>query len=460
MENTGNDALPDLVQHQTTPPNMPPRAAPKPQLARVTNYLEDVTRLGTFYVNHPRYRRYVDLKRTEIFNTLVDLYTIVFKTFWNQFRRFIESFELPVAYTGQPQRYAAAIYISAWFYDLYVSNRDACRKLSDSAYIEHYYLDLTHKSTEYDIFLCALNAQIRPTNVKLTHEDTLFIPRIRSTLTQNPQNENYFNIQGWVQDEAILQGILFVFKDRKLLHMDTLSETTLGRPSWLFDWHNDNLCYAWFPTEGNYTLEDVTLAYIIGVACTPKLAPRDYDEWQLLPGNVLPHNLETLAPRRIRPITYHGSVEVRVLETRQWTLPTGYRNVMTLTAAPAQQQGPQPGAQGGTSAQPKQKKQKHLAITGPSYQLRSSTAISQSSHLQSHQQEEQGDDNNSEEEEVQSEPNPTTLTGQVNNINYTVSIPTYHEVRIVDYLYHARVVNLTDMNTRVAALRQFIYQNK
>nr|UPW16517.1 coat protein [Polygonatum kingianum cryptic virus 2] len=462
MANAGNDALPNADQQVTAAPKPPPKAAIKPQLSKVVNFLEDTTRIGTFYVNHPRYRRYVDLKRNEIFNSLVDMYTIVFKTFWNQFRRFIETAEIPVIYAATPQRYAAAVYISAWFYDLYVSNRDACRKLSDSAYIEHYYLDLVHKSMEYDVFLTALNAQIRPTNIKLTHEDTLFIPRIRNTINNNPANENYFNITGWVMDEPILQGILYVFKDRKILNMEALSETTLGRPSWLFDWHNDNLCYAWFPTEGNYTFDDVTIAYITGVACTPKLAPRDTDEWQLLPGNVTPANLDNLILNRVRPLTYHGAVEIRVLETRIWQLPTGYRNFITLAAAPAQIQGSAPpGQQGGTSAHTQQaKKQKQQLLTGPHYPLRSRAATSQASAPHTTQGEEEGQGDNTEEGEVHSSPDAAVLTGQIANVDYTVAIPPFHQVRIIDYLYHARVVNYMDFNTRVAALRQFIYQPK
>lgn len=38
--------------------------------------------------------------------------------------------------------------------------------------------------------------------------------------------------------------------------------------------------------EGNFNLEDVTLAYILGVACTPNMGPRDPDDWQFFGGKV------------------------------------------------------------------------------------------------------------------------------------------------------------------------------
>lgn len=70
--------------------------------------------------------------------------------------------------------------------------------------------------------------------------------------------------------------------------MTPLITDTLGRPFWLFDWHANNTCCAWFPAEGNFSMEDITLGYILGVACTPRLGPRDVDDWQIFPDGIVP----------------------------------------------------------------------------------------------------------------------------------------------------------------------------
>ena len=146
----------------------------------------------------------------------------------------------------------------------------ACKKLSDIAYSEHYYMDNVYKLTEYDSFLVGLNSQVRPTNIKLTHEDRLYIPHIRSTIVTTDVNENMFNINNYKIKDELLFGLVHILKERKLLKFEPLSENALGHPAWLFDWHNNNLCYAWFLAEANYTMDDVTYAFITGVACTPK----------------------------------------------------------------------------------------------------------------------------------------------------------------------------------------------
>nr|QRG29191.1 putative CP [Camellia cryptic virus 2] len=484
MANEGNDVLP--IGHQPTPmaQNTPQGIATRSSIRRAVDYLLDYVRIGSFYVRVPRYRRYVDLKRQELFNSLLDLYTQVFRTYWTHFRRSAEHFEIPATYINQPQRYCAAVYISAWFHDLYVSNRLACYKLSDSAYNEHYYMDLVHKSREYDAFLVALNAQIRPTNIKLTHEDTLFIPRIRATIDDNALFDNFFDINGWSTEPTLLSAILYTFKDRKLLKMEPLSETSTGRPGWLLDWHDDNLAYAWFPTEGNYSFEDVTLAFIIGVACTPKLAPRDYDEWQLLPGNVEPANRNYTYLRRLRPVAYHGAIEIRTYETRTWRMPQAYMAQLVLTATPAQQQPPPPPPglpppppTRGTGkrtrrTQPQGQTGRETRSTGPSTRekgIETQTSQSQTSipaTIQEGEEQEEGEATpeteaitEGTEQIAESTPAPATITGTTQNVNYTIEVPIFRQVRIVDYLYHARVINVNDMHSRIAALKMIIYLN-
>ena len=88
-------------------------------------------------------------------------------------------------------------------------------------------------------------------------------------------------------DYHLVSGII---QNVKGWRISTILSNKLGRPSWLFDWHDEKRCCAWFPPEGNNTMDDVTIAYIVGAACTPHLGPRDVDDWQTrtLPENVHP----------------------------------------------------------------------------------------------------------------------------------------------------------------------------
>lgn len=64
------------------------------------------------------------------------------------------------------QRWIAAVYVSAWFHDLYMLHR----KISCRSYLvfdtEAYDLDLANMSYEYDLFLSALSSQIKSTYIK------------------------------------------------------------------------------------------------------------------------------------------------------------------------------------------------------------------------------------------------------------------------------------------------------
>lgn len=473
MSTEGLDARPTDPTPVVSASTRRPGIATRSPLSRAADYLQDNVRIGHFFTNVPKYRRYVDLKRDQLFHNLVDLYTITISTHWSRLRRFVESYA-PQGCTNL-QRYAAEIYISAWFYDLYVSNRMACKKLSDIAYSEHYFMDNVYKLTEYDSFLTGLNSQIRPTNIKLTHEDTLYIPRIRSTIVTTDVNENMFNITGYKIKDEMLFGLVHLLRDGKLLKFEPLSENALGRPAWLFDWHNDNLCYAWFPAEANYTMDDVAYAYIIGVACTPKLAPRDYDEWQFLPGNVIPANHHAIQIRRIRGIAYHGAITARVIETREWQIPTSARTLITLDAEaaapiqPALRQLPLTGGdvppstsrQRPPATEPRSTRQRTL-----SYNLRSTASQtgadgSEPAHSAAASQpipEQEEGENDPQTEEVNqptAEPNPQVVTGTTGQVNYRVTIPIFAQARIVDFIYHSRVININDNNARISAHRLF-----
>nr|QRG29215.1 putative CP [Rhodiola cryptic virus 2] len=237
--------------------------------------------------------------------------------------------------------------------------------------------------------------------------------------------------------------------------MEALTETSLvGRPSWLFDWHSDGLVYAWFPSEGNYNLDDVTTAYILGVPCTPNLAPRDYDEWQLLPGNVFPDNPNTISINRIRPITYHGAIEYRTIESRAWRFPPAYRRVIT-DANPSLATAIQPLAQEGRQVGTSQPQKRARTTTELAYGLRSKTG-SQASQL--HNQLTEGKEAHKETAEVEGADSLPTPATQPPMEQVCARFRNFCEARIVDYLYHAQVVRIFDLASRQAAHRLLSYQ--
>ena len=432
----------------------PPRSSTRSVISRASDYLQDSTRIGIDYTRAPKYRRYVDLRRNEMYSRLVTMYTQQFRVHWQQIKRTVEQYVSEIPHDVPQQEYCARVYVSAWFYDLYVSNREACKKLSDLAYTEHYRMDLVHKSTEYDAYLSYLNAQIRPTNLKLTHEDTLYIPRINQKINERATNDNYFTITNWEVNQPLLHYLIYVMKDRKLLKMEALSETSTGRPSWLFDWHDDGLAYAWFPSEANYTFDDVTIAYILGVACTPKLAPRDYDEWQIMPGNIAPANPDYSQFQRARPLTYRGAVEIRVFERNITSVPDSYKPYFAVR----QRTTPvQPPPQIPATSQPISMRTRTQSKGGTSKKRKE--ALEQTSAIG---QESSG---SAQEAEV-NQPDPTAAVPNpvtdiiISPVNYEIIFPDFNEVRIIDYLYHARVVKHIDDYSRHAAFNMLTHIEK
>lgn len=102
--------------------------------------------------------------------------------------------------------------------------------------------------------------------------------------------------------------------ETKYWQFSPLSSETMGRPCWLFDWHTDNGVYSWFHREGNYDLEDVSLAYILGTSCTPNLGYKDVDDWQYFAEGIVPQNPNPLDYDRIVERGFYGSCEVRTME--------------------------------------------------------------------------------------------------------------------------------------------------
>lgn len=319
-----HDVTPDTTSGRERPtqaaePHTNLRVAPKrPELTRIADSLEDEYQIG-FHRDHPRsYRRYVHLRSQEIFDRLHTLYRRMFNAHWQHFRRLVEAFELPVTFTSHLS-YASACYISSWFWDLYVSNRRSVEKLSASAFIQHFHTPQAFAFEQYDAFLTHLNSVIRPTHIQLSLEDTLYIPLI--CRTYNWESQNPFGITNFTMNEDLVHGILELMEHRNSSwKVDSLSHDTLGRPMWLLDWRK-NQAYTWFPEEGNFTREDLIAAHILGIPCSPRLGPRDFDDWQFFPGGALPANHENLEYQRSTNRNFYGAAEYRTIVTDRYTFP-------------------------------------------------------------------------------------------------------------------------------------------
>lgn len=138
--------------------------------------------------------------------------------------------------------------------------------------------------------------------------DTTYIPILNGSPAWN--TDNPFHIENYVVDYHLVSGII---QNVKGWRISTILSNKLGRPSWLFDWHEEKRCCAWFPPEGNYTMDDVTIAYIVGAACTPHLGPRDVDDWQT---GTLPENVHPFYYERVVGRGFYGAYEVRTIEQR------------------------------------------------------------------------------------------------------------------------------------------------
>lgn len=276
-------------------------------LSRATKYLLEA---GCIRVRRKeRVTRCVRLHLQTIFDQLVSLYIPLFQCQWQRLKYlFDEAALLPSGIT--PRTHATRCYISAWIHDLYVSNRKAVQTLCSLTFLKHYSHEEVYCSSEYDAFLIHLNADIRPTHIKGTPEDTVYVP----VLSDSPAwgTDNPFNIENFVLDHNLVRGIIATMKG--YWRTSTVVSDNLGRPFWLLDWHEDCECCAWFPRKGNYTMEDVTVAYILGAACTPNLGFRDVDDWQ---NGIVPENVNPLSYDRVKDRHFYGGYEVRTIERRQ-----------------------------------------------------------------------------------------------------------------------------------------------
>ncbi|MFS7890803.1 hypothetical protein Hanom_Chr15g01366831 [Helianthus anomalus] len=280
------------------------------RLKRITQHFGKYSHILIKWGRHCHQPRYINLRKQEIFDNLVNLYANEFAARWQHYTHCIEFYSPP---TGVPLHvYAARCYISMWFIDLYVSNRNVVSDLSVIAFKEHFEGDLVPVYNKYDGYLALLNASIRPTYLMHSLDDAPYIPIIVDSV--NVDDSNPFGINDFTPKEVCYKFAIMM-NGRSLGHSTPLSKDAMGRPWWLFDWHFDKRAYAWFPSEGNFVLEDVALAYILGTACTPNIGPRDVDDWQYFADGIVPKSLFPEKYDRVTERRFYGSCEVRTMET-------------------------------------------------------------------------------------------------------------------------------------------------
>lgn len=273
-------------------------------------------RIGTVIDSYPKNRRYVQLRLREMFVALVTLYASLFKTQWSYFKRVAENIDIKDADTERQRTNLARIYISHWLLDLYASVRTCVERLTPVAFTEMFTPEIPHSSFEYDVFLTHLNTCIRPTHVVGCYEDTMFIPKFADTPLTDSNNP--WDIPEFKVDFPGMGAIVRAIKDKRAAWKTArLTNETVGRPIWLFDWHSQDRVCSWFPKEGNYTSEDVMYAYLIGVACTQNLAHTDRDEWQRIANNVDYNTLDARQLKRVWPRRYHGAYEVTAFSKKE-----------------------------------------------------------------------------------------------------------------------------------------------
>ncbi|QED42873.1 ORF1 [Dactylorhiza cryptic virus 1] len=317
-----NATLPASHAEDLTPQHLPvamTQARQPAGLTRIADSLEDEYDIGFHRDKARKHRRYATLRSDQIFERLVTLYYRQFLAHWQIFRRLVESFALP-ANVENHATHAAIVYISAWFWDLYVSNRKCVEKISSTAFTQHYSVPQTYTDERYDPFLQHLNSVIRPTHIQNATEDAIYIPLL-ATAVNFEDEENPFRINRFLMNDELKAGLISIMELKNnpwVLY--PLTGDTLGRPMWLFDWRL-NRAYAWFPSEGNFSREDLVAAHILGIPCTPRLGPRDVDDWQFFPGNVRPLQLNPADYQRIQPRRFYGSAEYDTIAVDSITVP-------------------------------------------------------------------------------------------------------------------------------------------
>lgn len=322
----------------STTPN--PTKTPLPEMSDIINRaalrLEAECHIGFLRDKSAAARKMVIIDAAGLFAALVELYTKLFRSSYKDFRHAISPYYMDQQPAVNCQA-AAENYISVWIHDLYVSNQNAFHALRLTGDQTKYDTERHYISDRYDPFLSILLAAIKPTIIHGSIEEMIFIPEFR-TANFSGTASNPFNISSYDAKEVYLVQALLETMDKKQNNWRTIpiSEHTFGRPSWLFDFQNTSAVYAWFPAEGNYTLDDVIIPYILGVKITDLMGPKDTDDWQQYANNVRPTQMVvTAATPRVNAREFNGSSEHRRVESRSIEEILNPANKASLAAARA-----------------------------------------------------------------------------------------------------------------------------
>jgi len=266
-----------------------------------------------FLQDNPRTTiRRIELNQNELFDGLVEVYTMVFATHYPLFSRV-----KPViqgATLKSTCQALARVYISGWFYDLYYTLRKATELKDIESYQDKYSTEAGRWSDIYDPYLVQLNALLCPVTVLGTLEESIFVPILTITATTNGRFT--FPINHFASDYIEFHAIVAILNERKEFRTEQLkSPLVSGRPIWLLDWWNTESpltrANTWLPLEGNFSLEDVVIAYIVGGPITPLMAPVDMDDYQVVDEAFDPATDDPSMYERITPRHFFGAFEER-----------------------------------------------------------------------------------------------------------------------------------------------------
>nr|DAD54824.1 TPA_asm: coat protein [Quinoa-associated deltapartitivirus 2] len=380
-----------------------------------SDYLLDQNRIG--WINHQPIgkRRYIALRLETIMNSLLTLYTTFFKTHTHHFHRALEKATNNMV-DKDTSVYAATVYLTHWLFDTYRTIRESVKKLDPIAFNEYYWQEVPTNSDVYDNFLSSLNSALRPTQINFNTAEEMYIPVY--TLSQLDWTRNIpFPWSKSHFDYTSFLTITQIMENKKLCTLTPLSSDPTGRPSWLFDWHSKGTeVYAWFPMENNFNFVDVTIAYIIGVACSPKLGSCDRDEWvNLNPATINLNALSLNNVERKTSRTWRGNSEVRTFEAES-NVAIPHVTETDNTKFRASNKGP--------------------------YKIKSALSS-----------EEEVSSSSIEDTDTTVPSSPRIQTRSSSTLTMDKGV---HRVRIIDFCYNGQIVMRIDDTTRVAAFKKFL----
>lgn len=362
--------------------------------------------------DRPRgYIRRVMIDAESLFSGLVEVYTLLFISHYSLFSRI-----KPIVIGATQSSTCTALaqtYISGWFHDLYYTLRKAVETKDVESFASYYSTETGRYSDVYDPFLVILNAYLCPVTLLGTLEETTYVPIVN--VNKHARGKISFRINdGFNDDFNEFQTIISVMNERKEFKMEPLKSPNVeGRPIWLLDWWNSEdgthaRVNTPFPLEGNMTLDDVTIAFIVGKAITQHIAPVDIDDWQPMMDGYNPETDDPSLLNRVRARSFSGAVEERTTRTDT----------------------------------------RFMAVK-EDFEMQPSTSISKKTRASK-----KGKKRRLELTILNEPDSPTISDNEVSADNYQVKL--VNLVQILDYCYFLQVIRRIDLNERFNALKSFV----